>query len=64
MIFGFLTDSIENALDVADKTLDPFHSGPSKRQVAQLIDDGLTIGAIASGFGVAEDVIEGLLNDQ
>ena len=60
-MFNFLTDAIENALNVADATL----SGDdiSKRQVAKLLADGLTIAATASATGIAIDVIEKWLEE-
>lgn len=60
-MFDFLTDAIENALDVADSVL----SGEdvTKRQVARLVSDGLSIATIASATGLAVDVIERLVDD-
>lgn len=61
MILGFIEDAIENVLDCADDILDG--EMPSKRNVAKLISDGLTVAAVASAYGVAEDVIEKILED-
>lgn len=60
-MFNFLTDAIENALDVADSVL----SGEdvTKRQVAKLISDGLSAAAIASATGLAVEVIEKMVDD-
>lgn len=60
-MFNFITDAVENALDVADS----FLSGEdiTKRQVAKLVSDGLSVAAIASATGLAVDVIEKLLDD-
>lgn len=60
-MFGFITDAVENALDVAGGLL----SGEdiTKRQVARLISDGLSVAAIASATGLAVDVIEKLVDD-
>ena len=58
-MFDFLTNSIENALDVADGLL--FGELPSKRQVAKLVADGVTVAAIASATGFGVEVIEELL---
>ena len=60
-MFDFLTDAVENALDVADS----FISGEdvTKRQVAKLMSDGLSIAAIASATGLAVDVIEKITGD-
>lgn len=60
-MFGFLTDSIDNALSVVTK---PFTGDlPSQREVAQLISDGMTVAAVSASFGVAEEVIRELLED-
>lgn len=61
-MFGLLTGAIENALDI---TSDLLIDGelPSKRQVAKLIDDGLTIYAISEATGLAVDVIESIIED-
>jgi len=60
-MFDFLTDAVENALDVADSVL----SGEdvTKRQVARLVSDGLSIAAIASATGLAVEVIEMMVDD-
>lgn len=61
-MFNFLTDAVENVLNVADG----FLSGEdvTKRQVAKLISDGLSIVAIASATGLAVDVIEKMVDDE
>lgn len=63
-MFSFIEDAIENTLSVAGGTFDLMlgESGPTKKQVAKLISDGLTVVAIAKGFGLAESVIEKLLS--
>lgn len=55
-MFKFITDAVENALDVADNLV----SGEdiTKRQIARLVSDGLSVAAIASATGLAVDVIE------
>ena len=60
-MFNFLTDAVENALDVADSVL----SGEdvTKRQVARLISDGISVAAIASATGLAVEVIEKMVDD-
>jgi DNA-binding NarL/FixJ family response regulator len=60
-MFDFLTDAVENALDVADSVL----SGEdvTKRQVARLVSDGLSIAAIASATGLAVEIIEKMVDD-
>lgn len=59
-IFDALTDSIDNAMKVTVDLFDPY-AELDRRSVATLIADGLSIAAIAHGFGVAESVIEQLL---
>lgn len=65
-MFGLLTRPVTAALDV---TADTFAmmigegDGPTAENVAELIDAGLTIAAIAHGFDVAEDVIERLVEE-
>ena len=62
--FGFFTDAIETALDVTTESFDWMFGqgeGPSRHNVAKLISAGLTVAAIAQGFGVAESVIEKLI---
>ena len=60
-MFGFITDAVENALDIADAVV----SGDdiTKRQVARLIADGLSVAAIASATGLAVEVIERMVSD-
>lgn len=60
-MFGYLTDTIENALDVLGGVVEG--EAPTKRQVAKLIDAGFTIGGIAAVFGVGTEVIENLMED-
>ena len=63
-MFKFLTDSIENAIDVGVGVMTLGEAGDvSKESVAKLIADGLTVAVIAHGYGVAEDVIQELLDD-
>lgn len=60
-MFNFITDSIENALDVTDRLLSL--ESPKKRQVAKLIADGLSIYAVSEITGVAVDIIEKLVDE-
>jgi transposase len=61
-MFDFITDAVENALDVADSVI----SGEdvTKRQVARLVSDGLSIAAIASVTGLAVSVIERFIAEE
>jgi len=60
-MFNFISDAIENTLDIADGLI----SGDdiSKKQIAKLISDGLSVYAIASATGLAVDVIEKYLEE-
>ena len=60
-MFNFLTDAIENTLTVVGGVL--IGDLPTRRQVAQMISDGMTVAAVASATGLAVDVIERLLTD-
>lgn len=57
-MFNFLTNMIDNALGVAGDILDG--ETPSRRRVAQLLSDGVSVVAIAALFGVGVDVIDAL----
>ena len=60
-IFDPITKAVENTLDIADGLV----SGetPSKRQIAKLVSDGVSIYAISSATGIAVDVLESISND-
>jgi hypothetical protein len=60
-MFNFITDAIENTLDVADSLI----SGEdvTKKQIAKLISDGLSVYAISSATGLAVDVIQKYIED-
>lgn len=60
-MFDFITDSIKNGLDVLGGLVEG--ETPTKRQVAQLIADGISIYAIAEATGIAVEVIEDLIED-
>lgn len=60
-MFGIFTDAIENAIDTGGKLLDG--DLPDKRQVAELLDTGMTIAGIAAMFNVSTDFIESLAKD-
>jgi len=60
-MFGFLTDAVENALDIGGDLLEG--ELPAKRQVAKLVDAGVSVYAISEATGLATDVIESLLED-
>ena len=60
-MFDIITDAIENVLDV----IDGITSGelPTKRQVAQLVADGVSIYDISEASGFAVETIQELLED-
>lgn len=60
-MFGLFTDAVENALGVGDSLL----SGelPTKRQVAKLVDAGLSLYAASQLLGVGEDVLQKILEE-
>lgn len=60
-MFGFFTDAVENALDIASDLLEG--EAPSKRQLAKLVDAGLTVYAISEATGITVDVLEKILDD-
>jgi len=60
-MFGFFTDAVENALDIGIDLLDG--EAPNRRQLAKLIDAGMTIAAISSATGIATDVLESILDE-
>ena len=65
-MFGLFTSAIKAALDVTTDTFNMMigeGDGPSAENVAELVDAGLTVAAIAHGFGVGEEVIQALIDD-
>ena len=60
-MFDFITDSIENGLDILDGLVQG--EVPSKRQLAKLIADGVSIYAISELSGVAVDVLEKVMDE-
>ncbi len=60
-MFGFITDAVENVLDIGCSFLDG--EDITKGQVSKLISDGVSVAVIASGAGVTIDVIESMLDD-
>ena len=63
MIFDIFTKPIENALTVVDKILFEGEA-PTKRELAKLINDGITIIAISQATGIAVDVIESIVESK
>lgn len=61
IMFDFLTDAVENVLDIGDSLL----SGEdvSKKQIAKLISDGVSIYTISSLTGLAVHTIEKMIDE-
>lgn len=59
-MFGFITDSVENALDVVDRLV----SGEdvSKRQLAKLLSDGIAVGGGIMLAGAVTDALKDSLD--
>lgn len=60
-MFDFITDAVENVLDIGGGLLEG--ELPEKRQIANLVNAGVSIYAISEATGLATDVIEKLLDD-
>jgi hypothetical protein len=60
-MFGFFTDAVENVLGIGEGLLEG--EVPTKRQLAKLVDAGLSVYAISEATGLAADVIESLMDD-
>lgn len=60
-MFDFLTDSIENGLNVLGGLVEG--ELPTKRQVAKLLADGATVYGIAEATGLAVEVIQELVDE-
>lgn len=58
-MFDWLTDSVDNALSVADAVMTG--EDIKQRQIAKLIADGMTVASAAAIVGVSADVLESLL---
>lgn len=59
-MFKFLTDSIENVLDAGECLVNPEADLPTKRQIAKLLADGVSIYAAAEMTGVAIEIVEAI----
>jgi hypothetical protein len=60
-MFGFFEDAVVNVLDIGSDLLEG--ELPSKRQLAKLVDAGLSVYAISEATGIATDVLENLMDD-
>lgn len=60
-MFNIFTDSVENALDVMGGLIEG--EIPTSRQVAELVDAGVSLYSISEATGVAVDVLEKILED-
>lgn len=61
-MFDWLTDSVDNALNVADAVLTG--DDVKQRQIAKLIADGMTVASAAAIVGVSADVLENFLKSE
>ena len=64
-MFGIFKDTATAALNVTGDTLETLvgGDGPSKEDLATLIDAGLTVAAISEGLGISQEVLEKILAD-
>jgi hypothetical protein len=60
-IFDPITKAVENTLDIADCLVSG--EAPSKKQIAKLISDGVSIYAISSATGIAVDVLQSIIDE-
>lgn len=65
-MFGLLTDIVSSTLGAAGDILEDVTDGelPSRRDLARLIDAGITIAVIACALNVSESVIDDILNNK
>ena len=62
-IFDAIEDSVSNAIDVGVGVLTLGEYGNfSQRTVSKMVADGIEIAIVAEFFGVAEDVIESMVD--
>ena len=62
-LFDGIVDEVENALDVGEKVVTLEWDRIDRREVARLIASGMTVAAIAHAAGVAEDVVQAMIDD-
>ena len=60
-MFGLLTDIVETSINVLEGLVEG--EAPTKRQVAQFVDAGVTLYAISEVTGVAVSALEAMLDD-
>lgn len=56
------TDAVENALTISVNLVEG--ELPSKRELAQLVSDGITLAAVAEVTGVSLAVLEGIAESE
>jgi hypothetical protein len=61
-MFSFLTDSIENALDVVGDVMTG--EDVNKRQVAKLIADGVSVVALAGALNMTVDAVRSMVEEE
>lgn len=60
-MFNFISNSVGNALDITGSILTG--EGVTAKQIAKLVDDGLTVVEIASLTGLTTAAVRSLLSD-
>lgn len=61
-IFNAVTDAVENGLDILGGLAEGETS--TKRQLAKLISDGVSIYTISEATGIAVDVLESIVDSE
>lgn len=61
-IFNAVTDAVENGLDILGGLAEG--ETPTKRQLAKLISDGVSIYTISEATGIAVDVLESIVDSE
>lgn len=60
-MFNFISNAVGNALDITGSILTG--EGVTSKQIAKLVDDGLTVAEIASLTGLTTAAVRSLLSD-
>ena len=60
-MFNFISNAVGNALDITGSILTG--EGVTSKQIAKLVDDGLTVAEIASLTGLTTAAVRSLLYD-
>ena len=60
-MFNFISNAVGNALDITGSILTG--EGVTTKQIAELVDDGLTVAEIATLTGLTTAAVRSLLSD-